>query len=650
MIHAYLPAEDGSNTYGAAPPELTLRVRKHKAIARWGYHSAQIDVTGPEHAVWAVLEWLRRPVVLVNDSGAQVWAGFVYEAEVQSGNLRVGASLEQMANRVSVAYALRTPTGFERQTTDPLNDEPSQYRYGIKESLISIGEATEERAAAKATEVLAASANPPKLPTFGGGTSDRAAGLAATLYCVGWSNLLAWRTYARSGARVAHEGKTGKTQAIGWQLVSSDVVFSRKTGLVDFFARLGGLEPGLTIAVSGSTANNRTFVLSQTQSGERFAYTANTIYFDPSDDIYDAAQGFEFIEVWSIVRISGSASNNGFFEVDGKASNGYFTVTGGSVVAESAGASVTIEQGASTLLSPAPAIEYSTGTKTVTLYGYRLAQAFVASDTLSMREVSVMAAVVGAPGDALRVALHADSAGQPGTMLGASSYGAGDLPEDDPAWVTFTFSPFVPLTNGQTYWIVVERTGALSPTDYFAVKTSPDAAGVCLAWTGSVWLANPTGETLLHIVQSVQETTEQIRAMATASGAVTATVVEEASNIFDSPDREGDMSVYDEIDKLLAVGQSGGRRLLAAIDAGRNLRVFAAPLQPSESELPVYTLRGQIVTATGGQPVAEGVLPVGEWLAIERAPRHLDLSPIFVEEAEYNASSGMYQITPERSR
>jgi hypothetical protein len=248
------------------------------------------------------------------------------------------------------------------------------------------------------------------------------------------------------------------------------------------------------------------------------------------------------------------------------------------------------------------------------------------------------------------VALHANSAGQPGTMLAASTYGASDLPADDPAWVTFAFSTLVALTSGQTYWIVVERTGALSPTDYYAVKTSPDTAGTCLAWTGGEWIANPTGETLPHIVQSVQETTEQIRAMATASGAITATMIEAASSIFDSPDRDGDMSAYDEIDKLLAAGQSSGRRLLAAIDAGRNLRVFAAPLKPSESETPVYTLRGQIVTATGGQPVAEGVLPVGEWLAIERVPRHLDISPIFVEEAEYNVSSGTYQITPERGQ
>jgi hypothetical protein len=136
--------------------------------------------------------------------------------------------------------------------------------------------------------------------------------------------------------------------------------------------------------------------------------------------------------------------------------------------------------------------------------------------------------------------------------------------------------------------------------------------------------------------------------MATASGVVTATLIQDASGIFDAPDREGDLSAYEEIDKLLTVGQSTGRRLLAAVDKGRNLHVRAAPLKPTNSEtVLVYTLRGRLVTTTGGQPNLEGVLPVGEWLAIERAPRHLEISPIFVEGAEYVVANGRYQITPE---
>jgi hypothetical protein len=648
MIHAYLPAEDSQTVYGAISPDLRLTVRRYRSTARWGYTLAQIDVDGPEHAVWSVLEMLRRPVLLVNDLGVEVWAGFVYEAEVQSGALRVGASLENMANRVSVAYTLRTPTGYERRTSAPLDDTASQYRYGIKEALITIGEATAERAAAKAADVLASSANPPKLPSFGGASSKADGRLTGTLHCVGWSNILKWRKYQRSGARVANEGQAGKTQAIGWQLTSSDVVFSRKTGLVDFFARFKHLDVGVVLAVSGSTSNNRTFTVTQTQSGERVTYTANTIFFDPSDDIYDNAQGFGFIEVWKTIRISGSAQNNGIYEVDGKQNDGYFTVTGSSIVSEAAGPTITIEQGADLMVSPAPTYEYSASTKTVVLYGHRMAQSFVATDTLPMREISIMAAVIGTPSDTLRVALHANNAGQPGAQLAQSTLAAAALPNEEPAWTTFTFSPLVNLTSGTTYWIVVERTGSLSATDYYSIKTTPSASGTCLAWNGSAWIANPTGEFVPHIVQCVQETTAQIAAIVTASGGLASVRIEDASGIFDSPDRDGDLSCFDEIDKLLSVGRSDGRKLQAAIDSNRNMRVYAAPVEPQESDAKIYTLSGRIVTATGSQPDAEGVLPAGEWIAIERVPRHLAISPLYVDEAEYAPDSQTYTITPEQ--
>lgn len=652
MIHAYLPAEDGGVTYGTPPPEIRLRVVRYKSTAQWGYTTAQIDVTAPEPAIWVVLEWLRRPVILVNDQGVTVWAGFINEAEVANGGLRVGASLEKMANRIQVAYSERAAGGYERRTTAALDDAFSQQRYGIKEALITIGDATADRAAAKAAELLASTATPPRLPTFGGNAAPDAGGaLTATLYCTGWSNLLRWRFYARSGARVEHDGAAGLVQPIGWQLVSSDVVFTKKIGISDFDGRLGGLTPGLTVAVSGAAAaNNRTFVTTQTQTGTLASYTADTISFDPSDDIFDSANGFGFVSVWSVIRISGSVSNNGIWEVDGKPSSGYITlsVPNTQIVEESAGETVTIEQAASVTVTPTAVDDLTDDEKTLTLYGYRLAQSFVATDTLSMKEIGIQAAAIGTPADALRVALYSDSGGAPDALLGSATLDPDDLPEDMPDWTLFDFDPRVALTTGTTYWIVVERTDATSAENYYAVTTSPDASGSCLAWTGSAWIANPTGETLPHTVQMVMQTTAQIEAMATASGVVTATLIQDASGIFDAPDREGDLSAYEEIDKLLTVGQSTGRRLLAQVDKGRNLHVRAAPLKPANSETTlVYTLRGRLVTTTGAQPNLEGVLPVGEWLAIERAPRHLDVSPVFVEEAEYTVGSGRYQITPE---
>ena len=642
MIHAFLPPADATGIYGAVPADVRLIVRRYRATARWGSESAQIDVVGPEAALWTVLSWLRRPVQLLNDAGAVVWDGFVFEAEVSSGALRVATSLGDMANRITAAYTQPTPTGYERRTTPAVDDTDSQYRYGIKEKMLSIGEATDEQAQAQAQAALAALAQPPLLPTFGGGGGG---GLAATLYCVGWSEMLRWRRYARSGARVALDGAAGIAQPIGWQLVSADVMFSRKTGITDFGGRLASLPPGVTVAVSGSTSNNRNFVITQAQNNAAQSYTANTIFFDASDDIYDNAQGFDFIEVWSTIRISGSAQNNGIYEVDGKTNAGYFTVTGGGIVSAGVGPTITIEQAASTAVSPAPTTEYSANTKTLTVHGYRLAQSFVAPAALPLDAISIMAAVVGAPTDALRVALYSDSGGQPGTLIASSTLAAANLQSGAPAWTKFSFSPRVTLTASQTYWIVVERSGALNSLNHYAVTTTLAASGTCLAWTGSAWIVNPSGEFLPHIVQLVEETTTQIAQIAAASGVVTATRIEITSGIFTSPERDGDASAFDEIDKLLASPTVAGDRLQAAIDSNRTLRIYAAPQPPAPGAALLYTLDGRLISG-GGQIVVDGVLPAGQWLEIDRAPRNLNLSPIFVEAAEYDAKSNSYSIMP----
>lgn len=642
MIHAFLPPADAYAIYGIVPSDLRLVVRRYRATARWSSESAQIDVVGPESALWTVLRWLRRPVQLLNEAGAVVWNGFVFEAEVSSGALRVATSLGDMANRITAAYTQPTPTGYERRTTPAVDDTDSQYRYGIKEKMLSIGEATDEQAQAQAQAALAALAQPPLLPTFGGGGGG---GLAATLYCVGWSEMLRWRRYARSGARVALDGAAGIAQPIGWQLVSADVMFSRKTGITDFGGRLASLPPGVTVAVSGSTSNNRNFVITQAQNNAAHSYTANTIFFDASDDIYDNAQGFDFIEVWSTIRISGSAQNNGVYEVDGKTNAGYFTVTGGSIVSAGAGPTITIEQAASTAVSPAPTTEYSANTKTLTVHGYRLAQSFVAPKSLPLDAISIMAAVVGAPPDALRVALYSDSGGQPGTLIASSTLAAANLQSGAPAWTKFSFSPRVTLTASQTYWIVVERSGALDSLNHYAVTTTPVAGGACLAWTGSAWIVNPSGEYLPHIVQLVEETTTQIAQIAAASGFVAATRIEIASGIFTSPDRDGDTSAFDEIDKLLATPTAAGDRLQAAIDSNRTLRIYAAPQPPAPGAALLYALDGRLISG-GGQIVVDGVLPAGQWLEIDRAPRNLNISPVFVDAAEYDATNGTYSIMP----
>lgn len=655
-IHVELATDDPVTpyTYGPPPAELTFTCTRYRSSVLGGPIDAVVEVTGPEHVLWTALEWLRRPVTLRNGAGQRVWWGYVQEVELQIGARKVGRSLDNMANRVRIAYAQEgAGASYARQTTTALDDALSQAQYGVKELLHSMGEATPARAAAKAAEVLANSKQPPALQTFGGG-----AGIAtATLFCAGWIETLKWRTYQRVGSRVTFEGQaSGAAQAIGWYLASTDIYFTRNAGIHDLYARLGALATGSRIYVTGSAyaGNNNEYTVTRPTSDARVVYTANTIFFASDDDIYDNAQGFSFVRNNALIRFSGTAQNSGVREIDGVQTTGYITTShlAGQIAPEGVGPTITMEQGHEIGVTPVPANSLAaSGTKTITLYGYRMAQSFVSTFAGEVGQIGVMAGKVGSPVDALRVSLCADNSGQPGTVIQSTEIAGSDLGEGT-AWVWLDFATRPTIASGVTYWLLVERSGANDPTDYYEVGMTATASGVCLAYTGTAWIANPTGSYLPHQVWQAEETTAQLEQIVASVGQfVDGVTIEAASGIWDNPERSGDKSAYDEVLKLVEAGQSSGNRLLLTLDANRVLRVYAKPSRPGEQDAPdIYTLNGYVVTAAGGQRRAEGDLPVGEWLAIEKTPRHLGLSPLFVDEAEYNAERGTTTITPEYSK
>lgn len=650
MIQVVLETD---NYFAPPPPELTFVCRRYRSSVFGGPTSAEIAVSGPEHALWATLEWLRRPVKLRNGAGVVVWSGYIQEIELQIGTRLIGLSLEKMANRVRVAYAERAAhTGLERKTSVAVEDAASIARYGIKEALASMGVSTQARAEAKAAEILGKTKLPVALQTFSGDAKE----LTATFYAAGWIDTLRWRYYQRTSTRVALEGKsTGLMQPIGWQLESADIVFSRNAGITDFQARLGGLASGVKIQVAGSARpeNNVEFTVVRPTTDERKTYTATTIHFDPSDDIFDNAKGFGFVRNNAIVRISGSLSNNGIFEIDGIMNAGYVTVSGGAIVTEGTGRSVTIEQGHEIGVTPVPLDSLTTaGTRTITLIGYRLAQSFVASFGGDVGQIGIVVGKFGEPADALRVSLCADTAGAPGTILGSVEIAGNDLVQDA-EWTWFKFTASRPVVvSGATYWLLVERTGANSPDHYYNVATTNTERGVCLAHNGITWVTNPTKKYLPYQVWQAEETTVQLRKIIADAGQfITATTIAVNSGIFDNPEAEGDVTAYDLIETLFDAGIEGGGSFVLQINHDRVARLSAKPAKPVESEAPrIYTLDGQVLTPGGTQYSAEGELPVGEWVAIERTPRHLNLSPVYVEAAEFDAERGTITITPEGNK
>jgi hypothetical protein len=164
-------------------------------------------------ALWELLEWLRAPVYLIDETGERVWWGMVSEVSVRVGAIAIGLSLDRMSNRVAVAYSYVAPGSSSvgtRATTDWAQDDDSVSAYGTLELLSSVSGATTELAETARDRILAAQKYP--VPTLRA-TPGRGS-LSATLSCRGWWDTLDWKYYAQLAGLESHEDGSA-SQAVG---------------------------------------------------------------------------------------------------------------------------------------------------------------------------------------------------------------------------------------------------------------------------------------------------------------------------------------------------------------------------------------------------------------------------------------------------
>jgi hypothetical protein len=109
------------------------------------------------------------------------------------------------------------------------------------------------------------------------------------------------------------------------------------------------------------------------------------------------------------------------------------------------------------------------GNGTGTVY---FSQGFVVSQSITNPTIWLKMNKNGAPGDDLTVAIHADNAGVPGSMLGsASAPVSGRTVSQSTSGQWISFAPAPGTLNGNTqYHIVVRRLGATDATNYYAFK------------------------------------------------------------------------------------------------------------------------------------------------------------------------------------
>ncbi len=637
-------------------------VERYSAAAVGGPDEATLWVEGDETALWGLLAWLRRRVTIRNENHTPVWWGYIAAVEVSLGGVTVGVDLEEVRNRVRVAYTTRAADGTQqRSTTAWAQDADSQAAFGVHEETLSLSDVTQAAAEARRDAYLALRKEPPKRVRVERGP------VGARILCAGYWRTLGRRYYAYpSGRQIGAVGGTG-AHTIGWAIEGSTRIGFRHGRISDLGGRLAGLGNGTKLVVAGSGSNNGTYTVSQAPQSpaeDARSYAASTISFDPDDDLWDATgQGLGFLRRDEMIQIGGAAqgANNGYRWVTGEGSR-HVELTPATLATEAAGALVTVAQGHSLRVAENLSTEAAGANVTLAALGSRLAQSFTLAEQYdwALDQVVIQVRRVGAPADNLQVSLCANAGGSPGAVLATATL-SGLAPAETMAPLQFTFATPYTLLYGTTYWLVVERTGAAHHAHFYVLGVDEglgDGAGSLKMWTGAAWTARSPDADMPYELWGREETSAQVRAMVLAAGDELAGVLVEAeSGVYSHQYRDGEQRARDEIEELLAVGDANGRRLLATVLPERVVRLYA---EPDASSLDLMlradgTLRPPLAGGTVTPAVGwdEGVLPAGRWVqpaGLPAAPgAAAGLERVFVERAEYAPGQGYTVIEPRSS-
>lgn len=615
--------------------ELTLDVQT-MAWGRGGPTLASINVGGASQEVWELRRWLGYDIRIMDDVGHLVWWGMVTEAHIAHGQLLIQYSLENMYNRVAVAY---TDNG-DRGTTDYAANARSVARYGEKEMLYSQSEILPDEAEQLRDNLLSQYAKP--IP------AARAGGRGGSLLqCRGYYSTLGWTKYANSTGRIVFEEGTKEVHTpLGWGMTSTRIGFAGNK-IHDGDGNLGALSDGMKIVISNAAnpGNNGEFTIDGSGQDGLISYTSSGISFSNSDHkIHDSNDGLANFGADAMLEVENSNENDGF-HLTNQVFRDYLTIIstfGGELSHENDGVSVTLHQAPSALLAEEDIVQEAPGNSvTIKAHGERLAQSFTVPGVYdwTLGEVWIKAGKVGNPSDNLVVGIYTDSSGDPGTLVEAIVVTGDDL--DDLTWIKFEADHTSTLTAGTTYHMRVSRSGNNDSANYYVVtvdEDTGDSGGALKVYDGSSWVTRWTDADMLYQVWGHIKTHDQMSRIVTAEGQfLTGISVRFDSGLWTRIYRDGDLSALDELEELFDTGTSGDEMIWPWVNAQKVLVVDTL----ADSSFPAAVLRtdGRL-TDINGQPLRPGDVPVGRWVSVEGAPTEDDavapLSPVFLAGAEWN--------------
>lgn len=225
-----------------------------------------------ETELFNAASFIRNPIVINDDLGNIIWTGYINETLLEINGLRVGKSLEGMANRIQIIY---TDDNDETNESDFQQDDASVSKYGTKEKQITVTKSNEENAVYKRDNVLQQIANPID-DTSLTNSYDVNKKPSLVLKCNGWIYTLMWKLYRNEIGSVSFLKDASNYQSVGKTSSSvNDITVDSGgryiAGTSGFFKRFIA---GETIVVTGFTnsENNGEFIVSKVSDGGNFLY------------------------------------------------------------------------------------------------------------------------------------------------------------------------------------------------------------------------------------------------------------------------------------------------------------------------------------------------------------------------------------------
>lgn len=638
----------GTTTPVVLPATMGVTFNWHSWAALGGPEEMEATVTGPSEAIWEVLRWLGYGVEVRNERGSTIWWGFVDDVTVRLGpGLEIGLSLEEMYNRVQVAYTYEDAAGdLQDAETAWAQDDASVDRYGTKELRHTQADTTATAADALRDRIVTQKGVPRGVPSVGGEGE-----VSATVRGRGWYSTLGWKYYEQLAGKEGHEITGGESQSLGVGRTSSIIGFRDDPRRL--FDSGTGFLAGSKFVVSGSSSNNGTYEVASITEQDDVDITSSTIYFETQDDIWCAGTLFSSLAIGDVIQVEGSSLNDGIFEIQSLENDNHIEVREKGINAEAAGSSITIRRRSYLTTVEQFVTENAGSSITLTGYGIKVGQQFTLSHNASwtVAEVAIRVRKVGSPADSLKIELCDESSLQPGTVLDSGTLAASEI-TTGMDWQVVELSNTQALSFGTNYWVVVSRTGSNDAENYYVIDMDEDTGyggGYMWLYTGSAWTARDPQADMPFVVWGKEQTTTQLEDMATDAGQfVDAVELIDTSGITTRQYRSGENLARDEMEELLQIGASDGSRMLALVNREQRLLIYKQPVAAANTDWQVRN-DGRLVSALG-EPIDPGRTPAGRWVHLAEIPGQVDavaqISPFFVERATYYAD-GRLTLEPE---